>query len=102
MEFTQDAYSQRMERGNNRIAINDRSVGGKILLGECHYSLAHLRSCLVGKGDREDVVRCHTLVNEVDDTMRDDAGFTGASACQDEQRSVYVLDSLFLWCVETV
>ena len=63
-------------------------------------SLTHFFGRLIGEGDGKDVVRCYTLVNQVYDAVRDNAGFPRASPRKDEERAFGVEHGLALWAVE--
>ena len=50
--------------------------------------LAHLASRLIGKGDRQNLVRRHSLSDKMIDTRREDARFTAPRARENRDRAV--------------
>ena len=64
-------------------------------------ALGHFAGGLVGEGDGEDGVgRDVFLLDKPGDAMRDDAGFAGAGAGEDEQGAFGGLDSGALFGIE--
>lgn len=60
-------------------------------------SLPHLVGCLVGKGQRENLMARAPPVQKMRDTRRNDARFAAARSGQDHQWTVAVLRCLGLW-----
>src|SRR5579884_2913155 len=66
-------------------------------------SLLHLPRRLVREGDSQDVVRADvSYVDQVGDTMREDARLATAGTGEDEHRPVAVRHRLTLWLVEGI
>ncbi len=64
--------------------------------------LAHLGGGLVGERDGEDLLRAHTLVDEVRDAVREHPGLARARAGDHEQRAVLVDDGVELVGVQAL
>jgi hypothetical protein len=65
------------------------------------HSLPHLAGSLVGEGDGQDLVRAHlAALDEVGQTVRQDAGLPGPGPRKHEQRTGRMEDGLSLRLVE--
>ena len=69
---------------------------------ETRDALAHLFGGLVGEGDRQDVPRGDTLLNEVGDAVSDDARLSGTRPRKHQQRTLDMSNRLTLRLVQII
>lgn len=56
----------------------------------------HFPGGLIGKRQRQNLIGLNTSLQQSHNTVRDDASFPGPRACQNQQRSLIMLDRLML------
>lgn len=62
-------------------------------------SFPHLLGGFIGETHGEDLVRRNALVNQVADSVSDDACFSTSGTCQNQERTIDVFDGLSLFGV---
>ena len=80
------------------IGINDvwRQFDSPALTDQAVDTLAHLRRCLVGKGDRQNAPRCDVMSQKIGNLARQYLCLARTGTCHDQQWSVRMLYGLFL------
>jgi len=60
------------------------------------YSSSHFPSSFVGEGQREDLIRVNSTLQQTHDAVRDDTSFPGARPRENKQRSFEMFNCLML------